>query len=185
MLALPTLSAPLTDGVVSLRQWEVADAPAMQRIFCDPEMLRWTDADDDDPLSEYEQSIRRGWKRREAGDRIPLAILDPDGAVVGAIDLMQGEFERGEIGYAVGSWARRQGYATRAVRLLGAWAFDVVGVLRLELPIPVGNAASQGVAERSGYTREGLLRSYLWLREAGERHDVIMYARLPGDSLGA
>jgi ribosomal-protein-alanine N-acetyltransferase len=181
MPAIPSPDRPLTDGVVTLREWEVADAAAMRKVFLDPEMYRWTDADPDETVEEFEQAIQRGWARRDAGERICFAIIDSAGEVAGAIDLMMGEFERGEIGYAVGNWARRQGFATRAVRVLSIWAFEAAGVPRLELPIPLGNAPSRTVAERAGFTYEGVLRSYLWLREGAERLDVAMYSLVPGD----
>ena len=130
MTAVPALDRPLTDGTITLREWVLGDAPAMRRIFLDAEMYRWTDAVPDEPLAEFEDAIRRNWRRRERGDRIALAITDADGGVVGAIDLMMGEFERGEIGYAVGAWVRGNGYATRAVRLLTSWAFETAGVAR-------------------------------------------------------
>lgn len=182
---VPQLDPPITDGTISLRQWEVEDAPAMRDVFLDDEMYRWTDAEPGETLPEFEQAIRRGWKRREVGERITLAIVGPDGAVAGAIDLMMGEFERGEIGYALGSWARGFGYATRAVRLLSDWAFETCGLERLELPVPVGNTRSRAVAERAGYQYEGLLRSYLWLREGGARHDVTMFSLVKGDAPAA
>lgn len=185
MTAVPALHRTISDGVVALREWAIEDAPQMRRIFLDPEMYRWTDAVPDEPLTEFEEAIRRNWRRRERGDRIALAICDAEGAIVGAIDLMMGEFERGEIGYAVGAWARGNGYAARAVKLLSSWAFETAGVARLELPIPVGNARSRAVAERAGFRFEGILRGYLHLREGGERHDVTMFSLLPGDAPAA
>jgi RimJ/RimL family protein N-acetyltransferase len=167
MPPVPTPDRPLTDGVVTLRPWEVEDAASMRQVFLDPEMYRWTDADPDETVADFEQAIRRGWTRRDAGERICLAILDSAGQIAGAIDLMMAEFERGEIGYALGNWARGQGLATRAVHVLSDWAFASAGVLRLELPIPVDNHASRAVAERAGFAFEGVLRSYLWLREGG------------------
>lgn len=181
MPAIESPTQPLTDGVIALREWGLADAPAMRRIFLDPEMYRWTDAAPGEPLGEFEQAIRRGWGRREAGERLCLAILDVHGEVAGAIDLMLGEFERAELGYALGAWARGQGYATRAVRLLTEWAFTHTPVVRVELPIPLANARSRAVATRAGFVLEGTLRSYLWLREGGPRQDVAMYARLASD----
>jgi RimJ/RimL family protein N-acetyltransferase len=41
------------------------------------------------------------------------------------------------------------------------------------------NVASQRVAERAGFTREGLLRNYIDHR--GEPRDCVMFSRLPGD----
>lgn len=185
MPPLPQLSEPLTDGVIALREWGVGDAPAMQRIFLDPEMYRWTDARPGEELTEFEQAIRRGWARREAGERLCLAITECGGDVVGAIDLMMGEFERAELGYALGAWARGLGYATRAVDLLTGWTLAHTDAVRVELPIPLANRRSRAVAERAGFTLEGTLRSYLWLREGGERYDVAMYSRLPEDQPAA
>ncbi len=185
MPVIESLTEPISDGVVALREWSLADAAAMQRIFLDPEMYRWTDAAPDESLDEFEQAIRRGWRRREAGERLCLAITSGDDEVIGAIDLMFGEFERAELGYALGAWVRGYGYATRAVRLLCTWTFANTPAVRIELPIPLQNARSRAVAERSGFAYEGELRSYLWLREGGERHDVAMYSRLPGDAPAA
>jgi ribosomal-protein-alanine N-acetyltransferase len=179
---IPPLAHALSDGVVTLREWTIGDASALKRVFDDPEMVRWTDAVEDEPLEEFEATIRRGWERRHAGERLCLAIVDQSDAVLGAIDLMLGEFERGELGYALGASARGAGAATRAVRLAGDWAFAHAGIHRLELPIPIGNHRSRAVAERAGYQCEGVLRSYLWLREGGERQDVAMYSRVLSDA---
>ena len=65
----------------------------------------------------------------------------------------------GEIGYAVGAAARGRGVATEAVGLLTRWGFDELGLERIVLLIDVANAASERIAERCGYTREGILRS--------------------------
>ncbi len=103
--------------------------------------------------------------------------------MIGAIDLMfAGVPNEPSSGTPWGRWARGHGYATRAVRLLSGGVHTHTEARRLELPIPLENARSRAVAERSGFTREGTLRSYLWLREGGDRHDVAMYARLPADA---
>ena len=41
------------------------------------------------------------------------------------------------------------------------------------------NVASQRVAERCGFTREGLMRAHLPFK--GGRRDTVLYSRLPGD----
>lgn len=67
---------------------------------------------------------------------------------------------------------------TRAVRLVCDALFRE-GVGRLELRTMVGNEASQRLAERCGFVREGCERRSIWLR--GERHDAIVYSLLPDD----
>ncbi len=184
MSATRLITLPLTDGAVTLRAWTVEDAAAMRRIFRDPAMYQWTDADPSEGVDVFEGWIRRARQRIADGERWSLAITAAgDDEILGAIDLLRGELGRGEIGYALGSWARGQGYATRAVRLLSAAAFDATELVRLELPIPVGNLRSRAVAQRAGYQYEGLLRSYLTLRDGGERHDVTMFSLLPGDTV--
>jgi RimJ/RimL family protein N-acetyltransferase len=83
-----------------------------------------------------------------------------------------------ELGYIVAAEARGRGIATEALTQLTAWAFGR-GLQRLELRIDNDNAASQRVAERSGYTREGMLRSIHF--KNGRRTDLAVYSRLPGD----
>jgi RimJ/RimL family protein N-acetyltransferase len=52
-------------------------------------------------------------------------------------------------------------------------------VARLQLTTHLDNPASQRVAEKAGYTREAVLRS--WADQRGERVDLIMYSLLPGE----
>ena len=82
-------------------------------------------------------------------------------------------------GYWVAAPARRQGVARRALRLLCRYAFDELDVRRIELWIDPNNAASLAVAEAVGFTREGLLRSFMPIQ--GQRRDMLMYSLLPGE----
>ena len=83
----------------------------------------------------------------------------------------------GELGYMVGPRARRRRVATRAVEILTRWAFEDLGIARMEIFVDPRNAPSVRVAEAAGYTREGLLRSYRPSRNGG-RLDLAIYARL-------
>ena len=67
-----------------------------------------------------------------------------------------------------------------ALRQLATWAFAELGMLRLELLISVVNEPSKRVAERSGFRREGILRSYYL--KPGLREDTEIWSRLPGDA---
>jgi RimJ/RimL family protein N-acetyltransferase len=65
------------------------------------------------------------------------------------------------------------------VRLLTDWGFEALGLERLELRIDVSNPASERVAERAGYVREGVLRS-VWFKE-DVRLDQGIWSRLRSD----
>ena len=54
-----------------------------------------------------------------------------------------------------------------------------LGLARLELTCGPDNEASQHVAERCGFCREGLLRSHVPFK--GTRRDSVIYSLLPGE----
>jgi len=91
-----------------------------------------------------------------------------------------GKAGRGDVGYWLLAQARGRGYATRALRLLALWAISDVGVARAQLWVATDNIRSQRVAERAGFRREGVLRSY-GRRPDGSRVDAAFYALIPAD----
>jgi RimJ/RimL family protein N-acetyltransferase len=64
-----------------------------------------------------------------------IADVDSD-EVIGGINLRFGEHDTAEISYFLRMSARRRGLAKRAVRLVAQWAFEELGIERIELPIP-------------------------------------------------
>jgi RimJ/RimL family protein N-acetyltransferase len=100
---------------------------------------------------------------RQTGHVAGLAILDPSTAEpLGAVALSSTDLRhrRSGMGYWLAERARGRGIATEAVRLLAGWAFRVLRLDRLEVMIHPENVASQRVAERCGFKREGLRRSH-------------------------
>jgi RimJ/RimL family protein N-acetyltransferase len=110
---------------------------------------------------------------------LDLVIAADDDSYLGEILLFAHEHGCGEIAYGVAPQARGRGVASEAVRLLTDWAFTTLGLERVQLKIDPRNAASIRVAEKSGYQREGLLRSAVTVR--GHRTDVFVYSRLRTD----
>jgi RimJ/RimL family protein N-acetyltransferase len=120
-----------------------------------------------------------GWAE---GNRAAFAIHDLDSeeflGFAGFVQLHADDAE-GEIGYVLAPAGRGRGAATRAVRLLVGWGFDELRLERIELVIADGNAASERVAERTGFVREGVLRSKHF--KEGLRQDTGIWSRLPSD----
>jgi RimJ/RimL family protein N-acetyltransferase len=119
-----------------------------------------------------------GWRD---GSRAGFAIeaLDGEFLGLGLYVRLDSEARQGEIGYVVSPSARGRGVATRTVRLLTQWGFSELGLERIELWIDTTNSGSERVAERAGYVREGVLRSY-WFKE-DSRRDFGIWSRLRGD----
>lgn len=110
-----------------------------------------------------------------------LAMVPAEtGRFAGVIGLNRTDWEAGvaEIGYWAGPAARGRGYVTEAVRALAGHAFGL-GLCRVELLAAVGNVASQRVAERAGFTREGVLRQARPV--PGGRADMVVFGLLEGE----
>lgn len=170
----------LRDDDLLLRPIDKDDERAVYEACQDTEIQRWiqvipspyTEAD----ASAYVSEARRRWADRKAGT---FAIVDAtSGELLGSIGVRLGEI--GAVGYWVKREARGRGVASRALRLLSGWAVTEGGVERLELLTNPENLASQRVAEKAGFRREGLLRSRMRRRD-GQRSDSVIFSLLPGD----
>lgn len=87
---------------------------------------------------------------------------------------------RARLGYWVAADARGRGICTRALRLLSRYALGELGLQRLELITDPDNTASQRVAEKVGFRREGVLRARL-RHPDGRIRDSVLFSLLPGE----
>lgn len=174
-------ASPLADDVILLRPWEQADLPAIVEACDEPTLSRWLPA----MPYPYTEADGRAYLSRvlegfATGTSAALAIRDArSDAVLGGIGLRIDGDGRAELGYWVRRDARGRGVATRAVRLVSGWALVSLGFRRLQLHADVENLASQRVAERAGFTREGVSRA--WIEMRGEARDHVVYSLLPGE----
>jgi len=182
-LAFP--DSPLTDGVVALRPWEPRDLEFVVQSCQDPEVSRYSPVI---PFP-YVEADARGWFEiqdpgRLAGDSLDFAVSEAaTGRPLGAIGLHKVDHRllTAETGYWLAREARGQGYMTRAVRLLAGWVFDGLLFARLELRTDPENVASQRIAERCGFRKEGHVRSNMLVLHSGQRRDSFVYGLLPGE----
>jgi RimJ/RimL family protein N-acetyltransferase len=103
----------------------------------------------------------QGWAEGTGAAFVIADAATGDGWGTIGLHLYPADAELAEVGY----WLRREawghGAATTAVRLVAGWAFGELRIGRLNLQTAPENLASQRVAERAGFTREGLLRAWL------------------------
>jgi RimJ/RimL family protein N-acetyltransferase len=148
----------------------------------DAEIARWI------PLIPipYEEKHARAFledslRRFDSGEGYGFAVLDAEtGALAGSIAIKMQPFSSGHIGYWVAREARGRGVATTALKILSRWAVDGLGLKRLELVTDPENLASQRVAEKAGFRREGIMRSALEYQD-GRRTDSVLFSLLPGE----
>ncbi|MFJ6793603.1 GNAT family N-acetyltransferase [Streptomyces sp. NPDC091268] len=179
-LAASDLPVMGLESGLELRPWRQDDAGVWVAAGRDPAIRHWNrllveSAD------EARRRIERLHERRQAESSAMWAIARPGGDAVGLVGWGDIELAGGsaEIVYWILPSARGGGVVTEAVRRVGAWALDELGLHRLRLCHSVANPASCRVAEKAGYTLEGTLRSALL--HADGWHDEHLHAFVRGD----
>ena len=168
----------LADDVVRLRAWREDDVAAITAACQDRETARWTTVPQpytEAHAREWVQAMKRGWSSGTASFAVTTADSD---AVVAAMTMWSLPRAVAEFGYWTLPSARGKGYASRALRLVAGWALEQ-GFARLQLGTYPGNRSSERVAEKVGFKREGVLRS--WHEQRGVRRDVTMWSLLPAE----
>jgi RimJ/RimL family protein N-acetyltransferase len=173
--------ASLKDGVIAIRSWRQSDLADLVELLEDPEIARWTGIPAPYTRREAKLFFKTNARQEAMGVGTDSAIVHAsDGVLLGGVGLkLHPSHSTAEVGYWVAAHARRRGIATRAVRLMARWSFVDLEVQRLELLTNVGNEASEGVARKCGFQREGVMRSARVIK--GERVDLTLFSLLPGE----
>jgi RimJ/RimL family protein N-acetyltransferase len=177
---VPTFAAlPIRTPRLILRPLQREDADALFRIFSDAEVMRYWATP---PWTSMEQAVDRIRQDNEylaEGSALRLA-LEPNGGdgIVGAISLFAfvEQSQRAELGYILARPAWGQGLMHEALTALVSYAFQDLGLRRLEADIDPRNDRSARSLERLGFLREGLLRER-WV-VADEISDTALYGLL-------
>lgn len=174
---LPWPAEPISYGPVVLRELSDLDVPMIQELSTDPYV----------PLiggipPNASQQQAQDWIDRQRGPhsestRLSFAIVEAGtGRAAGTIGLGLSALAHGRAsaGYSVVPSVRGRGIAAAALTALTRFAWTIPALYRIELHIEPWNTASIRTAERSGYEREGLLRSHQEI--GGLRRDMLLYA---------
>jgi len=138
------------DGLV-LREWRPDDVPVMVELFDEPQFRRWTPLAspfDEDAALAY---LQRARTRRAEGSALQLAVTEAGDDTPRGEVLMFLHPDLAEVGWGLGAAHRGRRLASRAVRLLVAWAREVWGFDRIRALIEPGNDASERVAAACGF----------------------------------
>lgn len=166
---------------VTLRELRLSDAPTLLSMLTSHEVARFI-SPPPSTIAGYERFIEWTHQERAAGNYMCFGIV-PDGldSAVGLFQIRQTEpgFGTAEWGFALGSpyWGR--GLFMEGAQLVLDFAFDVVGVHRLEARAAVPNGRANGALRKLGAIQEGILRRSL-LR-GGEYLDQVLWAIIDSD----
>lgn len=143
-------------GVV-LREYQPGDTIDLLAAFADEEITRWNPGPTGPGAVERFMDSRNDWS---ADHHVSWAVADPSNRLVGSVSVHKIDPDQAdaEIGYWIGPWARRRGYAVQAVVAATRFAVTQLGLHRLYLYHAVDNPGSCAVARAAGFVHEGTLR---------------------------
>ena len=154
--ALPVL----TGRGVTLRELELADAPALLAMLSTDEVSRFI-SPPPTSVQGFERFIAWTHQQRAAGLYVCFAVV-PEGMTT-AIGLFQVRslepgFVTAEWGFALGSAFWGTGAFIEGARVVVDFAIDTIGVHRLEARAAVQNGRGNGALRKVGAVQEGILR---------------------------
>jgi ribosomal-protein-serine acetyltransferase len=179
------LSEEIKDGIILMRPFHVRDAeetyPAVRESLTDLKpWMSW--AHDAYSLQDAKEFIRVTRARWEEGTLYAFVITDAkSGSVLGGCSLshIHPVYHLCNLGYWVRSSRRGEGIAVRATKLAARYAFEKIGLIRVEIVMAVNNKPSWRVAEKAGAHYEGILHNRMVVGR--EIYDAHMYSLIPQD----
>ncbi|MDA0815261.1 MAG: GNAT family protein [Chloroflexi bacterium] len=164
------------DDTTTLRRWTPDDVHALyDAVMADQEhVARWLTWAAGYTLEGADSFIANCLSEYPSGG-LAFAV-DVSGRLVGGIDVPRSTPEHRE--YEIGYWLSKpytgRGIMTRSAEALTDFLFREREAHRVQIAALEGNTASRAVAERLGFTLEGLFRESRWNR--GEWHSMAWYA---------
>jgi ribosomal-protein-alanine N-acetyltransferase len=175
--SLPTLLG----RQVVLRELRTSDAPALFALLTTEEVSRFI-SPPPSTVQGFERFIAWALRQRSAGSYACFAVtMQGLDTVVGIFQIRQLEpgFGVAEWGFAIGSAYWGTGAFQESAELVLEFAFDTLGVRRLEARAAVLNGRGNGALQKIGAVQECLLRKS-FLRN-GQHLDQVLYAMVDID----
>ncbi|HEX6974587.1 MAG TPA: GNAT family protein [Vicinamibacterales bacterium] len=171
----------LTASTFALRELRLSDAPSLLTMLTTEEVTRYI-SPPPSTVEGFERFILWTQRERAAGNYICFGIV-PDGcdAAVGIFQVrrLEPSFATAEWGFALGQSYWGSGlFAAGALKIM-EFAFETVGVRRLEARSAVQNGRGNGALLKIGATREGVLHKS-FLRD-GQYLDQVLWAIVDED----
>jgi RimJ/RimL family protein N-acetyltransferase len=171
----------LTGSRVTLRELRVSDAASLFAMLTTEEVTRFI-SPPPTTIEGFERFITWANRERAAGTYACFAVV-PHGmdTAIGLFQVRQLEpgWGTAEWGFAIGSAFWGTGVFSDGARLVLDFAFDAIGVHRLEARAAVQNGRGNAALRKLGAVQEGVLRRS-FLRN-GQYHDQALWAILDED----
>lgn len=165
---------------IVLRPLVEEDQEAIFAACNDAEMQRWFPLPNSYSMADAQTFIELSDHKRKEGSGLVSAIEYQE-IFAGVIDIKKVDWRAKccEISYWGSPWIRNKGVTSRALTLISQWVLQEMNFERIEVRIAPENLASQRVAEKAGYSREGIARNAGYINSG--RLDLIIYSLIRKD----
>ena len=164
---------------VVLRELRASDAASLFAMLTENEVARFI-SPPPSTVEGFERFIAWTLRQRSVGAYVCFAVTIDDVAIgIFQLRALARGFSIAEWGFAIGSSFWGTGIFTESAQLVLAFAFDTLGVHRLEARASVRNGRGNGALRKLGAVEEGVLRKS-FLRN-GEYHDQTLWAIVGDD----
>ncbi len=171
----------LAGTTFTLRELRMEDAPSLLAMLSTEEVARFI-SPPPTTVQGFERFIAWTHREREAGHYACFAVV-PQGltSAVGIFQVraLEPGFATAEWGFALGSAFWGNGMFAQGAGLVLDFAFDVIGVHRMEARAAVANGRGNGALRKIGAVQEGVLR-HSFVR-SGQPHDQVLWGILAED----
>ncbi|MDY6835145.1 MAG: GNAT family N-acetyltransferase [Chloroflexota bacterium] len=159
---------------LEIRYQKVSDAKRFLEILSHPDFIYFPVKPKD--VEEQKVFLRQNREKRRSNTEYNFSIIYK-GTLVGAVGIKIDQHRKhiGEIGYFIDHDYWNKGIASGAVELVEEFAFNQLQLTRIEIVTLEKNIASQRVAEKCGYQKEGIQKGKLLFN--GEYLDAHSYAK--------
>jgi ribosomal-protein-alanine N-acetyltransferase len=171
----------LTGESVTLREMRASDAPSLFAMLTTEEVSRFI-SPPPSTVGGFERFIAWTLRQRAAGCYACFAVtLKGSDTAIGIFQIRETEpgFGTAEWGFAIGSPYWGTGIFQEGAQLVITFAFETIGVHRLEARAAVKNGRGNGALRKIGAVQEGILRKS-FLRN-GEYLDQVLWSILDED----
>ena len=165
---------------LTLRRYRAGDGEAMYRNWAsDPEVARFLSWSAHQSPAESEEIVGAWIETYESEETYHWGI-EYEGELIGDLAVVLGNWKHGyaELGYSLGRAYWGRGIMTEAVKEVVRFLVREIGYHRVIIRHAVLNPASGRVAEKCGFTREGVLREHFLLKRTGEFLDIACWGIL-------
>ncbi len=170
----------VTDNKIFIRFFENEDAEALLDLHLRNSELfqKYSPTFEDEfyTIDSKHKYIKDSIKQREEDKAYSFGIyLKDNGKLIGDVSLyhiLRGALQRCLIGYSLDEQYNGRGYATEAVSLAVAFAFNELKLHRVDAGVMLSNIGSMRVLEKVGFHREGIEQKGVKINGQWEDHQM-------------